>query len=681
MKPFRDPNPSITADETNALEIDSLCVSYRVGLRRRQIISNLSITVPKGRTFGLVGESGCGKSTAALAVARYLPNNGTIDTGTVKVGGEDIYRLRGRALRDWRAREFAMVYQDPGRALNPTYTVGNQLEEVFRVAGNTHADAHSMALDMLARVRITLPERVYGQYPHELSGGMQQRVVIAMALAVSRKLIILDEPTTGLDATVEAEILDLIEDLRAEHDTSILMIGHNLSVIARVCDRVGVLYAGTLVEEGDTREVFGNPRHPYTESLLRCVPTFDQSKRTSRLQTIPGYLPASPADLTGCVFAERCGLSADICRYQAPELITLGNRKSRCHFSERTQMLPITKPTAVTIARPINGSVRLLELLGVSKTFGHGKAAQTALDGITLHLNDGETLGLVGESGSGKSTLSKILLGLMEPDPGSKLLFDGQVMSSTVERRGKSLVRDIQMVFQNPDSALNRSHSIARILLRPLEILGAKSRRQALDLVGALMRSVRLTDNYLTAKPRQLSGGLKQRLAIARAFAGDPRLVVCDEPTSALDVSVQAAILNLLVDLQSEKGVAYLFISHDLKVVRYLSDRIAVLYRGRLVEIGPASNVFEGPHHPYTETLLAASSDSGPKTGGSLDRSPTSVNTGCNFASLCRHRITGLCDSTIPALRNIGGGHEIACHLTLEGMPRAKTKRELEVVN
>ena len=664
----------------NALEIQGLSVSYRIGLRKRQIVRDLAVTIPNGRTYGLVGESGCGKSTVALAVARYLPRNGIIESGSVKVGGKDIYGLQGRSLREWRARDFAMVYQDPGRALNPTFTVGDQLEEVFANAGASHSQSRSMALDMLGRVKILNPARVHGLYPHELSGGMQQRVVIAMALAVSRKLIILDEPTTGLDATVEAEILDLIEDLRAEYGTSVLMIGHNLSVIRRVCDSVGILYAGTLVEEGRTQEVFRSPRHPYTESLLRCVPSGGQDKSGSRLQTIPGYLPTSPSELRGCVFAERCGLSKDICHIEPPPLAQIGDRKSRCHFSDLTPTLPRTENAPNFRRDERSASRTLVEIKSVSKTFGHGAFAQMALDDVSFHMNRGETLGLVGESGSGKSTLSKILLGLMEPDKGGEVIFDGQVLPATVENRDKAHVRDIQMVFQNPDSALNRAHSIGRILLRPLVLLGGNSKRTARELVSSLMKSVRLTANYVDAKPRQLSGGLKQRLAIARAFAGDPRVVVCDEPTSALDVSVQAAILNLLVDLQAEKEVAYLFISHDLKVVRYLADRIAVLYRGKLVETGTTAEVFEGPCHPYTKALLAANFDDRRETPSRPESADVTAAAGCRYAPLCRHKIPGRCDSIAPPIRELGKGHEIACHLQSDDLPRARVQAELEAV-
>ena len=656
-----------------ALAFENVDVAYRVRGSVRPVLRGLDLTIRPGETFGLVGESGCGKSTAAMAAMRYLPRNGRVTAGRILIDGQDVTAMPPSDLRALRARKTSMVYQDPGRALNPSIRVGRQVEEVFWLAGASEADARARALAMLRRVRITDPDRVMERYPHQLSGGMQQRVVIAMALAVERKLIILDEPTTGLDATVEAEVLDLIEALRAEHSTSVLFIGHNLGVIARMCARVGVLYAGRLVEEGPTAQVFSNPRHPYTVGLLRCLPERGLNRKDSRLDTIPGFLPPSPDAVTGCIFHPRCALARDICRSEEPRLFDLGDgRFSRCHFHEEAPSLPrATRPDPVVAVVTPETKPPVLRVQNLGKTFASGAQKVHALQDISLDLRPGETLGLVGESGSGKTTLARVLLGLLPPDPGSVLQLEQAAMPPLPARRN---LEAVQIVFQNPDSALNRAHTIRRIIGRALQRLGKLHGKAVEARMLGLTRGVQLADRYLSAKPRQLSGGLKQRVAIARAFAGTPKVVVCDEPTSALDVSVQAAILNLLGDLQAERGTSYLFISHDLGVVRYLSDRIAVLYLGRLMEIGAADQVFSGPHHPYTEALLSAI----PERDGTSRRVrlqgeiPSAIDppSGCVFHTRCPRHIGPICDTDEPPLSERSPGHAIRCHLATVEMGR-----------
>ena len=498
---------------------EKLDVGYRVRGRNRPVLRGLDLSIGAGETYGLVGESGCGKSTAAMAAMRYLSRNGKITAGRILIDGQDVTSMPPGDLQRLRAQKVSMVYQDPGRALNPSIRAGRQLEEVFGIAGASEAEARTKALDMLRRVRITDPERVMDRYPHQLSGGMQQRIVIAMALAVERKLIILDEPTTGLDATVEAEVLDLIEALRAEHSTAVLFIGHNLGVIARMCSRVGVLYAGRLVEEGPTAKVFADPRHPYTVGLLRCLPKRGLSRRDERLDTIPGFLPPSPDALAGCIFHPRCALAKDLCRTTEPPLIGLGDgRLSRCHFHEEAPHLPrATRPDPAVAAVSPDAKPPVLTIEKLGKTFAAGPHKVHALRDITLDLRAGETLGLVGESGSGKTTLARVLLGLMPPDTGSVLRLDGAALPPLPARRN---LEAVQIVFQNPDSALNRAHTIRRIIGRALERLAKLSGKAVEDRMLSLTRGVQLADRYLSAKPRQLSGGLKQRVAIARAFAG-----------------------------------------------------------------------------------------------------------------------------------------------------------------
>src|SRR6266851_9789276 len=403
--------------EDRALLVSHMDVTYRVRGQDRLALRAVSFSINRGESYGLVGESGSGKSTAALALVRYLPRNGRVSAGTISINGQDPLAMGRGALRDLRARTVSMVYQEPGRALNPSLRVGRQIAEVFQIAGASSESAMASAEDMLRKVQISDPHRVMQRYPHELSGGMAQRAVIAMALAASPSLLILDEPTTALDATVEAEVLDLVAALRQEFDTSVLFISHNLAVIAKMCDRVGVLYAGDLVEEGPARQVFDNPQHPYTVGLLRCIPRRGQRKDTDRLDTIPGFLPGTGHTLPGCVFAPRCALAQDRCRESKPPLLDVADsRTSRCFFHEQASDLPRATPASVAALAGDGVGAPLVVLEQLSKTFAGGVRA---LAGVDVSVNRGETLGLVGESGSGKTTLARVLLGLTGPDQGS----------------------------------------------------------------------------------------------------------------------------------------------------------------------------------------------------------------------------------------------------------------------
>jgi peptide/nickel transport system ATP-binding protein len=662
-----------------ALELRDLEVAYRVRGIDRQVLRGVSLEIAQGEAYGLVGESGCGKTTAAFAVMRYLPRNGRVSAGSINVGGNDLLAMSGAQVRHLRAKTVSMVYQNPGTALNPSIRVGEQVAEVFRIAGRSKEESRERARAVLAKVQISDPARVMKRYPHQLSGGMQQRVVIAMALASDPTLLILDEPTTGLDATVEAEVLDLVAALRAEFGTSVLFISHNLAVIAKMCERVGVLYAGRLVEEGIAGQIFENPRHPYTVGLLRCIPRRGVRKDQARLDTIPGFLPSLGAELAGCVFTDRCGLAQEICRVEEPALIDLGgSHSSRCHFHEQAHLLPrATAPRGHAASRDGGDGEPIVRVESVSKTFKQEGHEIRALADVSFAIRPGETLGLVGESGSGKTTLARVLLGLSEPDADSRLELDGRPLASRVGKRDTEQVRAIQIVFQNPDAALNRRFPVRRIIGRALKKLLGVRGRQRDERLQALAQSVRFDNRLLGARPSQLSGGLKQRVAIARAFAGDPRAVVCDEPTSALDVSVQAAILNLLADLQHDKGVTYLFISHDLGVVRYLSDRIAVLYLGRLMELGEAEVVFNAPHHPYTEALLSAV----PMLGGEErprikleGEMPSAADppSGCVFHTRCPRKLGEICETEEPPLVEAEPGHLMRCHIPIEELRRVQ---------
>jgi peptide/nickel transport system ATP-binding protein len=665
--------PGPAAEPQSAVQVEHLDVAYRVRGQDRLALRDVSFQIGRNESYGLVGESGSGKSTVALALTRYLPRNGRVSGGSIRIAGRDPLSLNAAELRELRAHSVSMVYQEPGKALNPSIRVGRQVAEVYEIAGLSRAEAFERSEAMLRKVQISDAGQVMQRYPHQLSGGMAQRVVIAMALAAEPALLILDEPTTALDATVEAEVLELIAGLRAQLDTSLLFISHNLAVIAKMCDRVGVLYAGELIEEGPAQELFDMPRHPYTMGLLRCIPRQGQRKDHGRLDAIPGFLPAPGQEIIGCIFAPRCPIAEQRCREASPPAFDTGpGRTSRCYLHEETADLPRNTPVDVQLSSPPEDAQPVVTVRNLAKTFTSRGQAVPALTGVNLDVERGETLGIVGESGSGKTTLARLLLGLIAPDAGSVIELDGQPISADLRRRSQSQLKALQIVFQNPDSALNRRHTVRQLISRPLATLAGLSGAALTERLTDLVRSVRMEPRHLPLRPRQLSGGLKQRVAIARAFGGGPRIVVCDEPTSALDVSVQAAILNLLADLQAKEQVTYLFISHDLGLVRYLSDRIAVLYLGRVLELGPAESVFSGPHHPYTEALLSAvPSLDGQRTErirltGEIP-SPANPPSGCVFHTRCPRRLsTGICESTEPPLAEVEPGHLMSCHIPID---------------
>ena len=623
-----------------------------------------------------MGESGCGKTTVAMSLMRYLPDNAVVDAGRIMFGDEDVLDRHDSTLRTWRGDRMAMVYQDPGTALNPSIKVGEQIAEVYRFHKHQgKQEARAAAIEMLSTVQISAPDRVAGRYPHELSGGQQQRVMFAMALATDPDLLVLDEPTTGLDATVEAEVLDLVEQLRAQFETSILFVSHNLGIVARMCERVGVLYAGRMIEQGPARELFDNPRHPYTLALLRCMPRLGMRKDTDRLDPIPGSLPPLGADIAGCVYAERCPIARDRCRTEPPPMEPVGEgHGARCFFHEQVPSIPTQAPGIEQVPAAAVEPGALLQVDELVKAYGSGSNAVIAVAGVDIEVGRGEVLGLVGESGSGKTSLAKCIVGLIDPSEGT-IEFE-QMDVTRGRKRGREARRRLQMVFQNPDNALNPSHTVGSILRRSLELLGAAGSKSTQDAeLEALTKSVRLEPRHLDVRPSSLSGGLKQRVAIARSFAGKPSMVLCDEPTSALDVSVQAAILNLLVDLQRREGVSYVFISHDLAVVRYVSDRIAVMYLGQIVDVGPSEQVFSPPHHPYTEALLSAipTLDVGArariKLRGALP-SPSDPPSGCRFHTRCPRYLGDICKDQEPPWQSASDGQRYRCHIAPEELGR-----------
>ena len=663
-----------------AVRIEGLTVSYRRRRKLLRVLNDVSFDIGHGEAYGLVGESGCGKTTVAMALMRYLPDNAVVDGGRIMFGDDDVLTASDSTLRKWRGDRMAMVYQDPGTALNPSIKVGEQIAEVYRFHKHLgKSDALAAAIEMLSTVQISAPDRVARRYPHELSGGQQQRVMFAMALATDPDLLVLDEPTTGLDATVEAEVLDLVEQLRAQFNTSILFVSHNLGIVARVCERVGVLYAGRLIEQGPAQELFQSPRHPYTLALLRCMPRLGMRKDSDRLDSIAGSLPPLGAEIAGCVYADRCPIARDRCRTEPPQIEPVNERHgARCFFHEEVPGIP---PQAQGIEQVPAAAVEqemLLEVQELVKAYGSGTNAVLAVAGVNVHVARGEVLGLVGESGSGKTSLAKCIVGLIDPSEGT---IEFEHMNVTKGRsRGREARRRLQMVFQNPDNALNPSHTVGSILRRSLQLLaGVRSKGQQDAELEALTRSVRLEPRHLDVRPSSLSGGLKQRVAIARSFAGKPSMVLCDEPTSALDVSVQAAMLNLLVDLQRREGVSYVFISHDLAVVRYVADRIAVMYLGQIVDVGPSEAVFSAPHHPYTEALLSAiptldiEAKARIKLRGTLP-SPSDPPSGCRFHTRCPRYLGDICKTEEPPWQDSAGGQSYRCHIAPDQLQRLQTQ-------
>jgi peptide/nickel transport system ATP-binding protein len=601
------------------LTIEDLTVRYRTPGGEIEALSAISLAVAKGSTLALVGESGSGKSTVALAAMGLLPPEARA-SGHIRFDGEDILTMGAEARRQLRGSRIGLVFQDPFSVLNPSLRIGDQVGEgLIHHRGFSPQRAFARAVELLDEVGIIKPESVAKAYPHELSGGMRQRALIAGALASEPELLILDEPTTALDVTIEAQILDLLELLRAKRGLTMLFISHNLGVVRRIADEAAVLYAGEIVEHGKTEDVLQRPVHPYTKGLLAAIPRLEEKK--NRLAAIPGRLPDLRHPPLGCRFAKRCPFATP--ESEAPQALrAVGSRKVRCTRAEDLRDTPWpqladgAEPAPVVRAAEVDAIVAVSDL---TRSFSLSSGAIsfegwrpviksvriTPVDDISLQVMAGEVLGLVGESGSGKTTLGRTILRLIEPDSGT-IRIAGQTVSGRPQGALEQMRRVAQIVFQNPDSSLNPRKTIRELLGRPIARFGLAPSAEIPARVNALLDLVRLPAHYADRYAHQMSGGEKQRVGIARALATEPRFIVCDEPVSALDVSVQAAIVNLLADLRDRLGVAYLFISHDISVVAHLSDRIAVMHQGKIVEIGPAEQLMRSPQHAYTAKLLAA---------------------------------------------------------------------------
>jgi len=660
------------------LATDRLSVSYRTEEGDLPAVRDVSLSVWSAEAVGLVGESGSGKTTFALGAIGYLPENGRVDRGASRLQGVDLVTLPRKEMRGLWGSKIGLVSQNPQGALNPTLTIGRQLDEMgTRHLGLGKTAARRASLAMLERVDMPDPRTVIERYPHQLSGGMLQRCAIAMALLTHPDLLILDEPTTALDVTTQALILDLLEDLRDEFDLAILYITHNLGVVSRFCDRVVVMYAGEVFEEGGVVELFSRPLHPYTANLLHCVPRLGGSPAEARLATLPGGLPPLNGLPRGCIFAPRCPLALESCTAARPPLMDAG--EGRLTACLRWQVLmndegqrQAIRTDAAAEAGLLPGQARapggaagaspsgapLLTITDAVKDFagprGHTKVR--AVDGVSLSFAKRQTFGLVGESGSGKTTLARMVAGLTPPTSG-KIFLDDKALRPTVSKRDLEVLRRLQMVFQSPENSLNPRHTVRQELVRPLMRLAGLDRRAASERALELLKAVRLPPSYLDRYPGELSGGEKQRVAIARAFAAGPDLVICDEPVSSLDVSVQGALMNLLLDLQGEAGTSYLFISHDLAAVQHLSHLIGVMYLGKLVEQGEASRVLSPPYHPYTEVLLSAVPDADPTARASRVRltgqraAGGDDDSGCPFHARCPRYLGDICRTEEPPWR------------------------------
>ena len=642
-------------------------------------VPNLSFDIYPGQSYGLVGESGCGKTTTAMAIMGYLGSNGRISRGQILFEDKDIVGAAAADLSAIRGRRMAMVYQEPMSALNPTMTIGGQLEEVpRRHLGATRAEARELAAAMLEDVRMPDPRAVLSRYPHQLSGGQQQRVVIAMALLARPALLLLDEPTTGLDVTVEAAVLDLIVGLREKFGTSLLYISHNLGVIATACDRVGIMYSGQMVEEADVNELFSTPRHPYTQGLIGCIPDVRTDKRSRALLAIPGQLPQPNERPSGCSFGPRCNhFVGNVCDRMIELVATDAAAHSVRCARWRTVVAPALGVTHALIEGAVEGEG--LRVAGISKTYDVGGFSERKLvanEDLTFTGPKGEVLAIVGESGCGKSTFARILAGLEGPSKGTIHFDDTILAGSGAGARSKELLRSVQMIFQNPDSTLNPSHSVGWPIRRAIGNFGLRrTGKEIRERANALFEMVRLAPALAERRPNELSGGQKQRVAIARAFAPEPSLIVADEPVSALDVSVQAAIVTLLLDLQQKSSTTLVFISHDLALVRHIADRVVVMYLGRVMEQGTIEEVFQPPYHPYTEALLSAVHT----LDGSANKtrrirltgetpSPVNLPAGCRFASRCPRKLGPICDTVAPPVRKATSAHEISCHIELDAL-------------
>ncbi len=674
---------------TTLLEVKGLEVHYFTPKVVLPALRDVSFRLGEGEVLGIVGESGCGKSTTALAIMGLLPPNGRILGGQIRFKGQDLICMEPDKLRRLRGAEIAMIFQDPMSSLNPVLTIETQMLDILRAHPEkwTGENPQEIVVNMLRRVGIPDPEARLKLYPFQFSGGMRQRIMIAMALMLRPALLIADEPTSSLDVTLEAQILDLIQELRQEFQTSILFISHDLGVIAQVCDRVAVMYAGTIVEEGDVFSIFDAPFHPYTQALLASHPA--RHRRGERLATIPGRVPNLAALPPGCKFAERCSYVKPICQQQEPRCIEVDGRVVRCHQLDFTRKIGTSKsfldskPESLSkgenlrranIPQSAEWVLEIKDLCtyfrasgGLLSQFLQRKPKEVrAVDGVSLRIARGEIFGLVGESGSGKTTLGKTILRLLSPTAG-QVWFEQRDITRLGAKELRPLRRRMQIIFQDPISSLSPRLRISELLIEPFIVHGLPVDPES--TISKLLEMVGLTNELATKYPYQLSGGQARRVGIARALALEPVFLVADEPTSGLDVSVAAGILNLIKDLRDEFGLTCLIITHNLNIVGFLCDRVGVMYLGKLVEMGPTERILEAPLHPYTVALLSAVAEPDPRCRKRREErfhirgeipSPLNPPSGCRFHPRCPLAMN-ICSNEEPAFREVEPGHWVAC--------------------
>jgi peptide/nickel transport system ATP-binding protein len=641
--------------------------------------------VRQGETFGLVGESGCGKSTTANAMLGYRPPGCRYEEGTVLFEGQDLLNLPTAAWRRIVGRKISLVPQNPTTALSPGMRVGRQVVEglmVNRYCPSTR-EARDRTLEQFRLVSLPAPEELFNKYPHQLSGGQQQRVLIAIALVCEPQLVLLDEPTTGLDVTTQAQILDLLVDLRARLGMSAVYVTHNLGVVAQICDRIGVMYAGRLVEVAPRHTIFQRPRHPYTQGLIASVPRISTPSRRQAL-LLEGLLRRDELP-PGCPFAPRCEFAVETCFQETQTLAEMGNdhlvacwrQEELPAYGQRLEesaqsISPASEPGAARAEQEILEVEHLDAGYVTRRRRGSLRREPVhAVQDVSFDVRPGETFALVGESGSGKTTVSRALTGLL-PNVSGRLTFDGRYdLTQPLKRRDGELLRSIQLIFQNPDASLNPRHRVSEIIGRPLHMFFGLEGKELRQRVERLLEDVQLDASYANRFPDELSGGERQRIAIARALAAEPQLLLCDEVLSALDVSVQANVLELLVDLQARRQIAYLFISHDLAVVRSLAHRVGVLYWGSLCEVGGVEEIFRPPYHPYTQLLLSAVPEADPDQELPPARKDIGLLTGekrlaCPFAPRCPWKVGPVCETIDPPWQFVSESYGLCCHIPLE---------------